>query len=122
METHMGEETRYQEKGRHPEHVNGKEQHGERRTGMTVLDNPKPGGRWNERQGRVQDNAEQQGEPSDRVERVQPFRCGRTLAKLRHRIPRCRSSSDCKLPALRQKRSPAVNQKSSSFSLEYSAS
>jgi hypothetical protein len=89
METHMGEETGNQEKGRHPKHVNGKEQHGERCTGMTVLDNPEPGGRRNERHGRVQDNAEQQSQPSDRVERVQPFRCGRTVAKFRHHILRC---------------------------------
>jgi hypothetical protein len=45
METHMGEETGNQEKGRHPEHVDGKEQHRERHAGMTVLDDPDPGGR-----------------------------------------------------------------------------
>jgi hypothetical protein len=89
MKAHVSEEAGNQEEGRHPKHVDGKEQHGERRTGMTVLDDPEPRGRRNERQGCMQDDAEQEGEPSDRVESVQPFRCARAAARFRHHIPRC---------------------------------
>ena len=74
MEAHMGEEAGDQEEGRHPEHVDGKEQHAERHAGMAVLDDPDSGRRRQERHRRVQDDAEQQGIAPDCVEGVQPFR------------------------------------------------
>jgi hypothetical protein len=87
METHMAEETRDQEEGRHPEHVDGKEQHAERHAGMTVLNDPYPDRRRNKGKRCVQDDAEQQGTAPDRVKRVQPFRCGSRMVNWRHGMP-----------------------------------
>ena len=74
MEAQMGEEAGDQEEGRHPKHVDGKEQYAKRDAGVAVLDDPDPRWRRQKRHRRVQDNAEQQGKAPDRVEGVQPFR------------------------------------------------
>jgi hypothetical protein len=71
-ETHVGEKTGDQEEGRHAENVNGEEQHGECRAAMTVSDDPDRSRRGNKRDCRVEHDPEQQGEPSDRVQSVQP--------------------------------------------------
>jgi hypothetical protein len=113
MEAHVGEEAGNQEEGRHSEHVNDKEQRGECYTGMSVLDYPEPLRCRNERHGRVQDNAEQQGESSDRVERVQSFRGGRPVARFRHHTLQCPWGGDCKLPTSRRKLFSRTNEKSS---------
>ena len=85
MEAQMGKEPGNQEEGRHPEDVDDKEQHAERHAGMTVLDDPDPGWCRNERNRRVQDDAEQQGKAPDRIEGMQTFR---RLRDMRHGTPR----------------------------------
>jgi hypothetical protein len=91
METHMGEKTGNQKESRHPEHMDGKEQHPECDAGMTVLDDPDPGRCRNEWEGCVQDDAEQQGEAPDGVQGMQPIRCGVRVVNLRHGMPQDRT-------------------------------